>query len=166
MIRVQESLKQAKKYHRAGQLQLAEPIYRWILQVHSTHADAHYLLGALCEASARLEEAEAHLRQAVRLRPQYAQPHNHLGMVLVKQGKRNDAIASFQQALRLDPDLIEALNNLGMTFRDQGHLARRLPVSAEWSNYALMISRLTKSLGMSYCGRASWSMRSLASSTP
>jgi protein O-GlcNAc transferase len=107
-----EALAQGKTYHRAGQLELAEQLYRQMLQDDPADAEVYYLLGALCQASGRLHDAAANLRQAVRLRPAHAESHNHLGLVLATLGSRDEAIAGFQEALRLKPDFADAQMNL------------------------------------------------------
>ena len=120
MPTVAEALAQAKVYHRAGQPQAAEPIYRQVLQVDPANAEACYLFGALCQALGKSSEAVAHLQRAVALQPQNAEAFNHLGVALGHQHQLDEAIACFQQAARLRPDLADAHNNLGIALRGQG----------------------------------------------
>jgi predicted O-linked N-acetylglucosamine transferase (SPINDLY family) len=120
MATIFEALAYAKAYHRAGQLEQAEELYREILRQDPANAEASYLLGAACQALGKLDEAAAHLRQAVRLRPDHVEAHNHLGVALAQQGKLDEAIANFEQALRLRPDFIEARNNLRKALLDSG----------------------------------------------
>jgi len=112
MPTIPEALQRAKAYHRAGQLPQAEQLYREILQTDPGNGDAHYFLGAACQALGKLDEAIAHLQRAVQLRPEHVPAHNHLGVVLAQQGKLDEAITSFRQALRLNPDFAEAAGNL------------------------------------------------------
>jgi tetratricopeptide (TPR) repeat protein len=120
MAAIVEALDHAKAYHRAGQLQRAEELYREILQTDPVNADVYYLLGAACQTLGRLDEAAASLQQAVRLSPGHAAAHNHLGVVLVQQGRLREAMASFQAALRLKPDFAEARSNLRKALSDLG----------------------------------------------
>jgi protein O-GlcNAc transferase len=129
MVTLAEMFAQAKAYHRAGQLQLAEPMYRQVLQADPTHAEALYLLGALYQSLGRLTEAAACLQPAVRLMPNRADAHNHLGVVLAQQGKLGDAIVAFEQALRLQPVFPDAANNLRQALARRGAVAT--PETAE-----------------------------------
>ncbi len=128
-----EALAHAKSLHRAGRLQAAEPIYRQILEADPAHAEAYYLLGALCQGVGKHDEAVANLRQAARLKPEHAESHNHLGIALTGIGKQEEAIASFEQALRARPDFADAQKNLrralagrhneeGLSLAEQGKL--------------------------------------------
>jgi tetratricopeptide (TPR) repeat protein len=109
---ISAALAQAKAYHRAGELQVAEKLYRQIVQVDPAQGEAYYLLGTLCHALGKLDEAAACLERAVQLAPDQAPIHNHLGVVRAQQGKMNEATACFQQAVRLAPDFGDAQNNL------------------------------------------------------
>ena len=60
-----DALVRAKGYHRAGDLQRAEALYRQIVAAGSADAEVYYLLGALCQTVRQPAEAATHLRQAV-----------------------------------------------------------------------------------------------------
>jgi len=120
MAGITEPLQRAKAYHRAGQLEPAEEIYRQVLREDPTNAQVYCLLAAVCQTLGKLDEAVANLRQAIRLRPDQAETHNHLGVTLVQQRNLREAIASFQQAVQLNPGHFHAYSNLGAAFRSQG----------------------------------------------
>jgi tetratricopeptide (TPR) repeat protein len=119
-----ELLTRARQAHQAGDLQTAEQLYLQILKAEPSNADASYLLGALCQALGKPEQAIAHLETAVRLRPNHAASHNHLGVVLAQQGKMDQAIACFQEAIRLEQLWAEAHTNLGHALREKGGIPK------------------------------------------
>jgi len=78
------------------------------------------LLGNLCLARERLDEAVVSFEQSLHLRPGHALGHNNLGIARVKQGNLEEAVACFRQALTLEPGYTKAYNNLGAALTDQG----------------------------------------------
>jgi len=122
MATIAEALAQAKAYHRAGQLQRAEEMYRQILQTGPADAHVYYLLGAACQALGKLDDAIASFQQAVRLKPDHGEAYNHLGIALAQQSKPDEAVASFRRAVQFRPELAEAYYNLGKVCQNQGDL--------------------------------------------
>jgi Tfp pilus assembly protein PilF len=82
----------AWRYHQAGDLPQAEPLYRQAMQAFPDSPDAWYLCGVVCQVTNRLDEAVAYYRQALRLRPAFAEVHNNLGVALAMQGKYGEAL--------------------------------------------------------------------------
>jgi Flp pilus assembly protein TadD len=119
-----ETLARARQAHQAGDLRLAEQLYRQSLEANPADGQAWYLLGAACESQGRLDEAGPALREAVRLLPGHAHSRNQLGLTLVRQGKRAEAEPFFQEAVRLKPDFAVAHKNLGLIWTFQGKLDR------------------------------------------
>jgi predicted O-linked N-acetylglucosamine transferase (SPINDLY family) len=120
VVSVAEAFAVAWQYHRAGDFQQAEQVYRRILQAHPSEAPVWCHLGAACQALGKLDQAVASYQQAVRLEPGYAEAHNNLGVALTEQGRLGEAVASCEQALRLRPGFAEAHYNRGNALRRQG----------------------------------------------
>jgi tetratricopeptide (TPR) repeat protein len=114
------TLAEARQHHQAGDLPRAEQVYRQVLAADEANTQAWYLLGAVCQAQGKLDDAVSSLREALRLDPHRAAAHNHLGVTLAQQGHLEEAIASFRQALQLQPDWAEAHDNLGLALTKQG----------------------------------------------
>ncbi len=109
--------------HQVGDLERAETLYRRILEVDPTHADAAHFLGLVRHQRGDHELAVELISQAVELMPNRADYRNNLGVVLRVLGRLEEAVVAFRQALRLVPDYPDALANLGVTLHDLGVMA-------------------------------------------
>jgi predicted O-linked N-acetylglucosamine transferase (SPINDLY family) len=109
----------ALQFHRAGDLDHAEALYRRLLQADPTNPEAWHLLGVLATQRGHPRQALEYIGKALRLRPDAAFYLN-LGVAYQALGQRSDALASFQEAVRLQPDFPEAQNNLGNVLHENG----------------------------------------------
>ena len=123
MATIPEALAVALQYHRAGNLQQAEAIYRQILHADPNQADALHLLGEAAVQTGRFELAVQYISRAIGIRPADPAFHYNLGKALQGQGKWMEAMAQYQETIRLKPDDALAHNNLGNTLMEQGRLA-------------------------------------------
>ncbi len=101
--------------HQAGDLRRAEEIYRRILRNDPRNGRVWFVLGNLCEADNRLEEAAACMRQALECTPKEPMGYFHLANVLLKQERLAEAEAAYRRCLEFQPAHVEALVNLGYT---------------------------------------------------
>lgn len=122
MPTVSEALAIALQFHRAGQLQQAEQIYRQVIEVQPDHAPAYNQLGDVLIDQGKLDAAVACYGRALELKPDFAGAHNNLGNALKQQGKLDEAVACYRRALQLQPVSAVAHNNLGAALRNQGKL--------------------------------------------
>jgi predicted O-linked N-acetylglucosamine transferase (SPINDLY family) len=122
MATVGEILSLGWKYHQAGDLGQAEPLYRRAMQAFPDNADAWYLCGVVCQVTGRVDEAAGYYREALRLRPDYAEVHNNLGVALAVQGNYADAVPCYQRSLSHKPQYPDAHNNLGLALTELGRL--------------------------------------------
>src|SRR5262249_52232236 len=88
-----DALNAALAQHRAGNLVLAEQLYREILASAPESADAWHLLGALCLQSGRPAQAVEAIGRAVALDPLKQESYNHLGAAHSALGQHEVAIA-------------------------------------------------------------------------
>ncbi|HET7540000.1 MAG TPA: tetratricopeptide repeat protein [Polyangiaceae bacterium] len=109
----------AVQFHRAGQVDRAELLYRRVLDQEPQHGDALFLLSVLALESGRAEEAAELLERAVRGAPDNAYYLSSLGAVYRGLGRRREALSVLLMALARKPDLGEAAFNLGLTFEEQ-----------------------------------------------
>ncbi len=121
MATISEALDVAINHHEAGRLQIAEQIYRQILQVDPNQADAWNLLG-LVHCPREYEVAIDCFRHAIQLNGKTAAFHSNLGAALQSQGNLDEAVAAYRRALELNPDYADALSNLGTALKTQGNL--------------------------------------------
>ncbi len=113
---------EALRYHKAGRVAQAEPIYRQILAANATHTGALHLLGVACHQMGRLDEALGYLQQAIALDGTTAPFHESLGHALLAMKRPETAIAAYRRALELGPESPGALNGLGVALKSQGQL--------------------------------------------
>lgn len=106
MATIPEALTIAVQYHNSGQLQIAEQIYRQILQADPNHVDAIHLLGVVASQTGKPEVAVEYIRQAIRLNGDSAVFYCNLGNALKDQRiwtKRPTAIAGQLNCSRTSP---------------------------------------------------------------
>ncbi|MBS0264318.1 MAG: tetratricopeptide repeat protein, partial [Planctomycetes bacterium] len=115
-----QALTVAVQNHQAGNLAVAEPIYRQILALHPHQPDALHFLGLLIHQTGRHQEGLDLMRQAVQIQGTNPGHHNNLGNVYRALGQLDEAKASYQRALQLKPDFVEAHKNLGAVCDEQG----------------------------------------------
>lgn len=107
-------------HHTAGQLDLAEAIYRQVLAQQPCHADALHLLGLIAHQRGDNEQAARLVAEAVRLSPAAADWHANLGLIYHAMNRLAEAAAALAEAVRLNPRHADALNNLGSTLTALG----------------------------------------------
>ncbi|OHC75793.1 MAG: hypothetical protein A3G18_12585 [Rhodospirillales bacterium RIFCSPLOWO2_12_FULL_58_28] len=118
----QQTLNDALRHHREGNLRQAEAGYRRGLAGQPDNPQAHYNLGIALKQQGRPAEAAISYRQAISLNPDYAEAHNNLGGALRDLGKPEEAASAYGKAIALRPDYAEAHNNLGNALTDMGKL--------------------------------------------
>ncbi|ARU55009.1 TPR repeat-containing protein [Oleiphilus messinensis] len=114
---VSQALQMAIQYHNTGKLSQAEAIYRQILTVQPSHADANHLLGVIGIQMGKHAPAIELIKKAIQINPALTPAYNNLGLALCEIGSLDDALACFQHTLKLDPNHTDALNNLGVISR-------------------------------------------------
>ncbi len=122
MAEMLQGLALGRQYHQAGDLGRAEEAYRQVLRDNGAHADARYLLAAVCHGQGKLDEAAALYREVLRDRPAHAEAHTNLGVLLSGRGQYGEAVACFERALQYQPGSAEAQFHLAAALRHQGQL--------------------------------------------
>jgi predicted O-linked N-acetylglucosamine transferase (SPINDLY family) len=117
----EQTAKTASEHHRAGRLQEAEQLYRHLLQLDPTHAEALHVLGLIGLQTGRFEEAEQRFRSALSQKPDYPEAHNNLANALYALGRKKEAVLHYRRTLELRPDAAVTYNNLGKALTDLGH---------------------------------------------
>ncbi|HVX60436.1 MAG TPA: tetratricopeptide repeat protein [Pirellulales bacterium] len=147
-------LGRAWKAHTSGNLTAAEADYRRALESDARQSDVWYLLGAVCQAGRRLDEAVACFQRALEINSDYADAHNYLAVALVAQGKLDEAAAAFRRASELRPADVELRVNLGLALRlGQRHeeaidaFREALGLRPEHPKAKAMLRRSLRSLG-------------------
>lgn len=108
--------------HQSGQLKNAESVYRQVLAVDGSNANAWCFLAMSCHDQGRYEEAVTAYQSALQFRPKFPVALSNLGNTYKAMGRLDEAVGSCQAALRLKPDYHTAYNNLGVALVAQGKL--------------------------------------------
>jgi predicted TPR repeat methyltransferase len=118
-----QALHVAVELHRRGHHDVAEPVYRSVLELNPGDANATHFLGLLQVQRGRLEEGTALMRRSLQLDPGVASWHNNLGNALLEARDLDGATDAYARCHALDPANAEVLNNLGVLRRGQQQLA-------------------------------------------
>lgn len=136
MTQIGATLQRALQQHQAGNLPVAEQLYRQVLAVSPRSADALHLLGVLEHQSGRSESAVETIRRAIAVDPRQPIFHNNLAAAYRALGQMEEAAGSYEQALKLKPDYADALSNLATVELARG----RATQAAELCQRALQFS--------------------------
>jgi protein O-GlcNAc transferase len=120
-----EALALALRHHEAGELEPAESIYRQLLAIHPSYAQAMHLLGVLVGDRGNLDEGIALIRQSIALEPT-AQYWANLGALLSRRGAIREALQAQEAALTLDPTFAPARLNRAASLLDVGRAEESL----------------------------------------
>ena len=112
----------ALRHHNAGDLGVAERLYRQVLAIQPLHAVAHNNLGNTLQGLGKASDAVGHFEKAIALKPGYAEAHNNLANTLHAIGSLEESWRHFKTALCLTPTYPQAHNNLGNLLLTLGQL--------------------------------------------
>lgn len=116
------NIKNAVRYHQAGQFQQAELLYNQILQEDPDHADALHLLGVIARQRGEYDLAVKLIAKAIAKNSSILMYHNNLGNAFKDLGRLDAAVECYEEALCLRPDYASAHLNLGSVLRACGQL--------------------------------------------
>ncbi|MCP4367802.1 MAG: tetratricopeptide repeat protein [Deltaproteobacteria bacterium] len=117
---VKTELKKALEYHRSGQLQKAEEIYRMILETNPDHSDSLHSLGVIANQVGNNNMAVKLIGKAIEINSKEPIYYNNIGNAFKAQGNLKQAVSSYQKALLLKPDFAEALVSMGSAYNELG----------------------------------------------
>ncbi len=115
-------LSAALAHHQAGRLDAAEPIYRQILAIDPTNADALNLFGVLAHQVGRHDVAVELIGRAIRIHPREPSYFHNLGAALLDLGRHEEMAEAFRRAIDLAPGAAEAHFNLAVALQALGRL--------------------------------------------
>ena len=110
----------AVQNHQKNNLEVAENLYKKILEKDPNHFQSICFLGTLSIQIKNFERAKKLLNKAIGIQPNNANVNNNLGIVNNELEDYQKAINYFQKAIKIQPDHANAHNNLGIVFKVLG----------------------------------------------
>ncbi|HEX9464068.1 MAG TPA: tetratricopeptide repeat protein [Alphaproteobacteria bacterium] len=104
----------AQAAEEAGDTEIAERLYRRVMNLDPGDAAAAFNLGNVLRARSRAVEAEAAYRAAVKADPKYAAAWYNLADALDEQGRLTDAVEALKPALAAEPSYTDAVFNMAL----------------------------------------------------
>jgi predicted O-linked N-acetylglucosamine transferase (SPINDLY family) len=111
------NLENAVALHQKGQLSQAEAIYRQLLGIDPTNADALHLLGVIAHQTGNHQIAVDLINQAIEINHTDESFYLNLGNALKSLTNFDAAVASYDKAIYLKPDYAEAYSNRGVALK-------------------------------------------------
>ncbi len=150
--------------HRAGNLDVARPLYERVLVLTPNDADALNNLGVLLSAQKQFDRALELLRKATTLAPRNAGTWNNIGAALREQGKNEEAAAAFRTALGIDPMHAGAKVGLAQQYMATGQpaLARTLLEEVVAANAELAEAQYTLGQALEQLGDREGAIRAFS----
>ena len=107
-------------YHKQGNLDDAEAIFKQLLAASPNNTDLMYRLGKVYLDKGMLNDAGELFRQVLQIDPNNGAAHNGLANLFYRQHKLDDAMIEYRTALQLDPNLSDANLDLGNAYFAKG----------------------------------------------
>ncbi len=121
---LEDKLESAKLYHRGGNLEKAEKLYREILKEEPYNAQATHLLGLLAMQTGKLEIAEHLIETAIKLDPNDPVFYVNLGVIYYLKKEFGKAKDLFKKAIDMDSNYAEAYANLGKLLAEENNFSK------------------------------------------
>ena len=112
------NLQNAIALHQQGNLGQAEALYRQLLGIDPTNADALHLLGVIASQVGQNQSAVDLISLAIEFNSKVASYHSNKGNALKELKQLDAALASYDNAIELKPDYAEACSNRGSVLKE------------------------------------------------
>ncbi len=118
-LNTNDSFSVALQHHQAGRLAEAEQLYRQILFIQPSHADALHHLGLIALQVGQLEPAAQLIKQSLTIAPDNYAARINFGIVLIRLGQLVQAENELRTVIHARQDIPEAFNVLGNILREK-----------------------------------------------
>ncbi len=125
-MNVTKTLERAVGLHQQGRLDLAEDLYKAVINKQPKHADALHFFGIMRLQQGRHDEAVSLIGKALRHRPDFPNALCNRGTALQALNRLDEALMSYDKALAIRPDDADGQFNRGNTLRMIGRYADAL----------------------------------------
>jgi len=109
---IDDLLKKAVAYQRAGDLDSAELLYAKVFRREPSNADALHMQGMIDFEKGKIESAIVRIEAAIASDPTFAGFYRSLGKVKKSIGRNNDALCVYQKAFSIDPADVSSLHEI------------------------------------------------------
>jgi predicted O-linked N-acetylglucosamine transferase (SPINDLY family) len=117
---IREPLQEGLLAHKAGNLDLAETLYRRVLTAAPQNFDALHGLGILSAQVRNYEAAERYFAKSLAVNPNAtAAAYGNYARALQSLSRFDDAMMAYSRALEINPDYVLALSNRATYFRER-----------------------------------------------
>jgi len=114
---IMQKLERGYGAQQAGQFDVAEGLYKEVLEADSANIHALNLLGMMCVNTFRPQEAVEYLERALQVDSRNPQTHSNIGLAYKDLGDAAHAIDHFAKSVAIDASNPEVHNNLGNVLR-------------------------------------------------
>ena len=119
-LTTEETFALAVQNHKKNNLQVAEKLYKKVLNINSNDLQSNFLLGTLSAQTKQFDIAKKLLNRSIEINPNYADAHNNLGLVFFALGDLQKAKSCYEKAIQINPNHVDAHNNLGIVLKELG----------------------------------------------
>ena len=119
---IKETFELAIQNHKENNFEIAEKLYKEILNIDPDHFKSIHLLGTLSAQIKNFDQAKKFLERAIEIKNDYSETHYNLGNVLIELGEIQKAINCFEKTIQITPDNADAHNNLGNLLKELGKI--------------------------------------------
>lgn len=117
MVSDVKRFKEAKLFHKNGEITKAIKIYLKLLKFEKENFEINLLLGTAYLQCEIYKKSIDFLTQAIKIKESPA-AYNNIGLAFLKTKKYDEAIKNFKNSIELDSSFFQAYNNLGIVFRE------------------------------------------------
>jgi len=119
-LTTEETFALAVQNHQKNNLQVAENLFKRILDIEPDHVKSIFYLGSLSVQTRNFDRAKQLLNKTIQINPNHTKAHNNLGIVFQELGEPQKAISCYEKAIEINPNYAGAYSNLGAVFNELG----------------------------------------------
>ena len=115
---IEETFNLAVKNHTENNTEVAQNLYKEVLEIDPSYVTAHNNLGAIFNELRDFQKARLCYEKVIEIDPTYAMAYYNLGVVCNKLRDFQKAIICYEKAIEFKPNYVMAHYNLGVIYLD------------------------------------------------
>tara|TARA_B100000700_G_scaffold110280_1_gene124297 strand:+ start:456 stop:1922 length:1467 start_codon:yes stop_codon:yes gene_type:complete len=154
-MKIKETFELAFQNHKNNNLEIAEKLYKEIIEKDPNHFGSAFYLGTLSMQNKNFEEAIKWYEKAIKINPNFPDAYNNLGTIFQNLKKYENAITYYEKAAKVNQNYPDALNNLGTIKQIFGNLEEAISLyekaitinpkfSSAYNNLASVLNEIGK----------------------